>query len=61
MDSLKELIDACLCEPRFEQGRQEVKAETWCNIGTGAGRVADYLIQKQDEFTRVKKGEAKCL
>ena len=61
MDSLKELIDACLCEPRFEQGRQEVKAETWCNIGSGAGRVADYLIQKQDEFTRVKKGEAKCL
>lgn len=50
MGALKELIDACLCDPRFEQGRQEVKSETWCNIGEGAKRVADYLIQKQNEL-----------
>ena len=51
MESLKDVIDSCLADERFEAGRREVKAETWCHAGEGASRVADYLITKHNELT----------
>lgn len=51
VDKLKSLIDACLTEPRFAEGRAEVKAETWEYAGEGASRAADYLISKYEELT----------
>ena len=52
MESLKELIDSCLTDPRYENGRKEVKEETWCNFGDGASRAADYLIKKEEELSK---------
>ena len=52
MESLKELIDSCLTDPRYEIGRKEVKEETWCNFGDGASRAADYLIKKEEELSK---------
>ena len=51
METLKELIDACLSEPRYAQGRHQVQAETWEHPGEGARRTVDYLLQKYDELT----------
>ncbi len=55
MNDLKSLIDACIEDPRYAEGRKSVKAETWAHCGEGAARAADYLIQKYDEI--VKKGK----
>ena len=51
MDNLKELIDSCLEDTRYAQGRKEVKAETWAWCGEGAKRTADYLLEKYQQLT----------
>ena len=50
MPQLKDLIDECLTDPQFAQGREQVKEETWMYPGEGAKRTADYLIEKYDEL-----------
>jgi len=52
MANLKELIDTCLSDPKFTEGRRAVKAETWEHVGEGAVRVADYLIAKYEEINK---------
>lgn len=56
MDSLKELIDTCIEDPRYAEGRKKAKAETWANAGTGAKAVADYLQEKLATLTEKKEG-----
>lgn len=50
MDHLKELIDQCLSDPRYTQGRSAVKEETWAYPGEGAERAADYLIEQYERL-----------
>lgn len=50
--SIKEVIDQCLTDEVYEEGRREVTAETWAHQGEGAVRVADYLMNKYAELTR---------
>ncbi len=56
MENLKELIDDCLSDPKYSQGRAEVKAETWEFMGEGTQRTVDYLLDKYNELTK-KGGE----
>lgn len=56
MDSLKELIDTCIEDPRYAEGRRTVKEETWANPGTGAKAVADFLQAKLPAVTEEKEG-----
>ena len=51
MDNLKEVIDACLTDPQYAEGRRQVKAETWEHAGEGAVRAVDYLLNKYQELT----------
>ena len=48
--TLKELIDTCIHDDRFAQGRDQARRETWEHEGTGARRVADYLLAKQKDL-----------
>lgn len=50
MDNLKDLIDGCLSDPRYAEGRRSVKEETWANFGSGAKATADYLVNKLNEI-----------
>ena len=52
MEDLKSLIDECITDPKYQEGRQEVKAETWKYAGEGAVRCADYLIDKYNELSQ---------
>ena len=52
MENLKEMIDQCIEDPRFAQGRQQVKAETWENCGFGAKTATQYLLEKHEELTK---------
>ncbi len=56
MDSLKELIDTCIEDPRYAEGRRTVKEETWANPNGGAKAVADYLEQKLLTLIQRKEG-----
>ena len=56
MDSLKELSDTCIEDPRYAEGRKKAKAETWANAGAGAKAVADYLQEKLATLTEKKEG-----
>jgi len=57
MANPKELIDACLTDTQYAEGRRQVKAETWEHFGEGAKRTAEYLIQKYEELTNTKEGK----
>ncbi len=56
MEDLKSLIDTCLEDPHYEEGRRQVKEETWEHPGEGAVRVADYLIGKYEELAAEQRG-----
>lgn len=57
LDSLKELIDGCLKEPKRQEARDEARAEAWAYPGEAAKRAVDYLIEKQEQI-RQKEAEA---
>lgn len=57
MGDVKKLIDDCLTNPQYADGRLAVKAETWEHFGEGAKHVADYLISKYEALTDTKEGE----
>ena len=57
MDNLKELIDTCLTDPKYAEGRATVKSETWEHYGEGAKCVADYLVKKYEELLGTNEGE----
>ena len=56
MDSIKALIDSCIEDPRYAEGRRMAKEETWVNPGAGAVAVADYLEKKLAALTKRKEG-----
>lgn len=51
MEDLKSLIDTCLSDPQYAEGRRQARAETWEHPGEGARRTVDYLLQKYAELT----------
>jgi len=55
MADIKNLIDSCLDDPKYAEGRQSVKAETWLNCGEGAQRTVDYLLDKYAVLTQKKE------
>ncbi|MPN48604.1 hypothetical protein SDC9_196214 [bioreactor metagenome] len=52
MDSLKEMIDTCLEDPKFAKGREEVRNETWEYFGQGTKRTVDWLLNKYSQLTK---------
>ena len=50
MKDIGALIENCLTDKSFEQGRAEARAEAWAHIGESAPLVADYLIKKHEEI-----------
>ena len=57
MENLKDVIDECLTDPKYAEGRREVKAETWENFSCGTERTVDYLIKKYEELTKEEGSE----
>ena len=55
MENIKELIDSCLEDSRYAQGRKEVREETWAYFSEGAVRAADYIVSKYEELTQEEK------
>lgn len=50
LGALKTAIDACMHETRYQQGRDDARAQTWAHMGEGTERTVDYLQQKLREL-----------
>ena len=55
LDSLKEMIDSCLSDEKYAQGRQEVIRETWEHRGEGTQRAVDYILSKYEQLKTVEE------
>lgn len=53
--NLRDLIDSCITDPRYTEGRRQVKEETWEHCGEGAQRTVEYLLNKYDELISAKE------
>ena len=58
MESLKQLIDVCIEDERYAQGREQARKETWENQQLGAKKAADYLTGKYRELENRKEANA---
>lgn len=52
LNDIKQLIDSCMNDPRFQEGRNVAREETWQNIGVSAKLTVDYLLQKYRELNK---------
>lgn len=59
MDSLKEMIDTCLENPKFAKGREEVRNETWEYFGEGTERTVNWLLNKYSQLTIEEENKLK--
>ena len=50
--NLKQIIDDSIGNTSLDEARNEAKNETWCNIGSSAGIIADYLADKYGELSK---------
>lgn len=50
--NLKQIIDDSIGNTSLDEARKEAKNETWCNIGSSAAVIADYLADKYEELDR---------
>lgn len=57
MDTLKDMIDTCLVDPKYAQGRQAVRSETWEYEGEGAKRAVDFCLNKYKELNTAEEGK----
>lgn len=56
LSEVKSLIDECIGETKYAEGRNEVRNECWQLYGEGAKATVDYLVGK---YERITKGEKK--
>ena len=45
-DRIKELIDKCIDDKSYLEGREKARQDIWVNIGESAKRSADFIIKK---------------
>ena len=51
MEQIKNLIDQCLADEKYANGRELARKECWEHIGEGAKRTVDYLEAKLKELS----------
>lgn len=55
VDNIKEIIDKCIEDPSFRDGRDKARADSWGYIGEGATRSVDFVMKKYAEVTKKQK------
>ena len=56
LSNIKNIIDTCIENEKYNKGRNEVRAETWEHFGKGAENAVDYLIETINKLT-IKEAE----
>lgn len=55
MEHLQEVIDSCLTDPQYAEGRRSVKEETWAHVGEGAMRTVDFLLNQYEKLKSLER------
>ena len=55
MGEVKDIIDKCLSNPEYAEGRNKVREECWQCYGEGAVKTVDYLVAKYEEINTKEK------
>lgn len=50
LPEMKQIIDSCIEDPSYAEGRKQAREETWACIGRSAELTADYLIEKRQSL-----------
>ena len=50
IDDIKDVIDTCLNDPRFAEGRNRARSEAWAHPTEATKRTVDYLMAKYREL-----------
>lgn len=53
-DDIKNLIDRCIEDPSFTEGREKARQDTWMHIGESAKLSSDFIVKKYKDA--VEKG-----
>ena len=54
LDDMKSLIDGCIGNPVFQEGRDVARAQCWACQGESVERTVDYLLDKLDELNEAE-------
>ncbi len=49
---LKDIIDECLNNESYSEGRESVRSQCWDSMGKGSVKVVDYLLSKMEELDK---------
>ncbi len=58
VDDIKSLIDRCIEDSSFKEGRDKARKQTWVNIGEGTKRCVDFVMKEYNEVVAKKAKEA---
>lgn len=50
LNNIKDVIDSCINDTKYAEGRDKARKETWAHIGEAATRTVDYMINKHNEL-----------
>ena len=57
VDDIKNLIDRCIEDSSFKEGRDKARKQTWVNIGEGTKRCVDFVTKEYNEVVAKKAKE----
>lgn len=55
--NIKELIDRCIEDPSFTEGRKKARSDIWVNIGEGAKRSSDFIMKEYKKVISQKTAD----
>ena len=47
IDNIKGIIDQCINDGKYQNGRNEARRQAWENVGNSANAIVDFMIKKQ--------------
>lgn len=50
LQNVKELIDTCLTDTKYQEGRDLARSQAWAHIGESARLTVDYLMNKRSQL-----------
>ncbi len=51
IDHIKDVIDDCLENPKYQMARDKAREETWMYMGEGTKRTVDFIMEKYNQVT----------
>ena len=59
LGNIKDMIDTCMTDSSFSEGRDLARQQTWANIGHGAEKTVDYIMAKYETISKAAEEELK--